>query len=588
MDLQLWVSKFCTALLAAAIILPGNPSGFWSSAYLAEFAPANTYTVNTSLDTPDLDAADGVCVDLNGKCSLRAAIMEANFVKGADTIFLPAGLYLLTRAGVEDAALVGDLDISDDLTIQGAGSGLTIVDGNGALTGDRVFQILSTALNVTMSGIAIRNGRSLSAPGNGGGISMDGAGHLQLSDALLEGNTAQNGGGLYANFSTLGGTIEMNHVILHANKALAGGVGAGGGAYINLLSSSSEVIVRDSQVYSNTVDGTGGGFFVQGSDLARWSIERSAIYSNTAASGGGIGNFLPLTLSDSYLHHNRVTFDGGGIEAYSPFTITRTTLDSNSAHRFGGGIFTLSTGTSALYHRFANLAQSTLSGNSAQYGGGIYHDGFINPDSLLTLNNSTLSGNFVFHPSGATGSINGGGLYAYGGQTFLLYTTIASNRVQLGFPLSASGIGGGLYITATAVLTAESSLIANNTRGNGIMLSVADDCFSHGTTGELSYNLFTTTTDCFVTGGQFGNIVGQDPLLGPLQNNGGLTHTHELLLGSPAIDAIPANSFCVAGVTNDQRAGFRAGGLHRGGSACDIGAYEFDGLFSSFLPLVGK
>ena len=83
------------------------------------------------------------------------------------------------------------------------------------------------------------------------------------------------------------------------------------------------VDVQDSQVYSNTADGTGGGFFVQGTDLAHWSIERSEIYSNTAASGGGIGNFLPLALSDSHLHDNHVTFDGGGIEAFSPLAITR-------------------------------------------------------------------------------------------------------------------------------------------------------------------------------------------------------------------------------------------------------------------------
>ena len=51
------------------------------------------------------------------------------------------GTYTLTIAGTgEDAAATGDLDITDDLTITGAGSGLTIIDGNSL---DRVFDVIS-------------------------------------------------------------------------------------------------------------------------------------------------------------------------------------------------------------------------------------------------------------------------------------------------------------------------------------------------------------------------------------------------------------------------------------------------------------
>jgi hypothetical protein len=118
-------------------------------------------------------------------------------------------------------------------------------------------------------------------------------------------------------------------------------------------------------------------------------------------------------------------------------------------------------------------------------------------------------------------------------------------------------------------------VIANNARGNGITLDTPDDCFSSGSTGTLAYNLIKTITNCFVTGPQGGNIVGQDPRLGPLQNNGGSTHTHALLSGSPAIDA-GAPAGCVDDLdlplTNDQR-GFKRP-VPAGGS-CDIGAYEY-------------
>src|SRR5947208_8337718 len=122
----------------------------------------STYVVNSTADEPDADPADGVCGTASGDCTLRAAIMQANFATGPNTIIVPSGMYLITRVGYDDDALVGDLDIKHDLTIQGAGSGATIIDGNGSVTHDRVFKILSTVQNVTLSGMTIRKGESLS------------------------------------------------------------------------------------------------------------------------------------------------------------------------------------------------------------------------------------------------------------------------------------------------------------------------------------------------------------------------------------------------------------------------------------------
>jgi CSLREA domain-containing protein len=569
-------ARLLFALAFGLALLPAAPLS-------ARATPAAvTYTVDSTADEPAADPASPVCASTpSGRCTLRAAIMRADFAAGPNTIVVPTGTFSLTRPGYDDNALVGDLDIAHDLTIQGAGSSATIVDGNGSVTNDRVFQILSSATNVTITGMTIRNGQSMSSTVGvigGGGLYLEGAGHLQLSDVIVEGNTGQNGGGIYANFSSSGGSITMDNVSVRANTAIAGGVGAGGGLFAYLPSNLSQAVIRDSKVYSNTADGTGGGLFVDGNNSVQWSVQRSEIYSNTAASGGGIGNFVPLSLSDSRLHNNSVTFDGGAIEAESPLVISRTTFDANSAKRFGGAIFSLQTGGNALYPEFAHIVQSTLSGNSAQYGGGIYHDGFIVKNSLLTLINSTLSGNSVFRPVGATGSADGGGLYVYGGQAQLLNATVAGNRVQLRLPPSYPGIGAGLYITASATFSGQNSLIANNTRGNGIILDAEDDCFSSGTVGTLAYALILTTTNCFVTGPQGGLIIGQDPLLGPLRDNGGATQTHALLPGSPAIDA-GAPAGCTddlgAALTADQRGVARPqdGGTGRG-NRCDIGAYE--------------
>lgn len=545
---------------------------------------SSIFTVNSTLDEHNVDASTGLCVSTpSGKCTLRAAIEAANFASTPSKITVPPGVYMLTRPGYDDNALVGDLDIKHDLTVQGGGSGATIVDGNGAVTHDRVFQILSSASAVTMTGMTIRNGLSLSSTVGtigGGGLYMEGSGHLQLNDVIFAGNTALNGGGLYTNFASQGGSLEMDHVVVRTNTVIAGGVGAGGGIFAYIPSSLSQIAIRDSQVYSNSADGTGGGLYVDGNNTTQWSIQRSQIYSNTAASGGGIGNFVPLALSDSVLHDNHVSFDGGAIEAFSPLVILRTTLAANSAGRFGGAIFSLATYANPAFPEFAHIEQSTLSGNFAQYGGGIYHDGYITPNSLLTLVNSTVSGN------GVSKNGDGGGIYVYGGQAQLLNATVAYNRVYLGSPIRGTGIGAGLYITASATFTAENSLIAKDARGNGITLDTPDDCFSSGTVGTLAYDLILNTTNCFVTGPQGGLIVGQDPLLGPLQNNGGTTQTHALLPGSPAIDTgAPLGCTDDSGnpLTIDQR-----GGKRPINGACDIGAYEYGGLQFLYLPLVKK
>ncbi|HZY40952.1 MAG TPA: CSLREA domain-containing protein [Anaerolineae bacterium] len=69
-------------------------------------AASNTYVVNSTDDLPDADPGDagGICADANGKCTLRAAIMQANFTTDPNTITLPSGVYVLTRQGYDDSA----------------------------------------------------------------------------------------------------------------------------------------------------------------------------------------------------------------------------------------------------------------------------------------------------------------------------------------------------------------------------------------------------------------------------------------------------------------------------------------------------
>ena len=193
-------------------------------------AGAATFAVNSNSDQSDAVPGNGVCSVMAGLCTLRAAIQEANAFAGADVIQIPAGTYTLSIAGAgEENATTGDLDIRDDVTLEGAGSGVTILDG-GAL--DRVLhmQPMNVAtLSVTVRDVTIRNGATADAPGagilhadegsllvedstvsddhvsgstsnaTGGGISSNGVGSLTIRRSLLTGNGAHRGAAIFHN-----------------------------------------------------------------------------------------------------------------------------------------------------------------------------------------------------------------------------------------------------------------------------------------------------------------------------------------------------------------------------------------------------
>ena len=161
-----------------------------------EQAPAAaTFEVDSTTDAVDANPGDAVCDDGFGRCTLRAAIMEAKNLAGRVAINLPAGTYALSIAGrEEDAAATGDLDLADDLAITGDGADTTIVDGGGL---DRVFHILPGS-TVDITGVAVRNGNPGDA--SGGGIFNDKGGTLTLTDSTVAGNSA----------ATLDGGISNN------------------------------------------------------------------------------------------------------------------------------------------------------------------------------------------------------------------------------------------------------------------------------------------------------------------------------------------------------------------------------------------
>ena len=176
------------------------PPAFGLAVLLAAPLPAKDFPVDETADLSDTLPGDGQCLTASGGCSLRAAIQEANAFSDltTDSVSIPAGTYKLTILGVgEDAAFNGDLDITADLDVVGAGPGETIIDANGI---DRVFEI-HDGLVVHISGVTIRNGlatHSIAPAYLGGGINIRAAASVDLEQCEVLDSTAVLGGGLAA------------------------------------------------------------------------------------------------------------------------------------------------------------------------------------------------------------------------------------------------------------------------------------------------------------------------------------------------------------------------------------------------------
>jgi hypothetical protein len=253
--------------------------------------------------------------------------------------------------------------------------------------------------------------------------------------------------------------------------------------------------------------------------------------------------FATVDIEDSVIDGNMSADRGGGVgvSSGSDAAIDTTTISGNDATVHGGGVLVELDGSLA-------ITDSTISGNTASQGGGIAHWG----TEEISLTNTTISGNEA--------EVTGGGMSVEinGGSAALLNVTITDNVADS--DNNANGFGGGVSV-GTGSLAARNTIIA----GNVTLLTGTDpDCV--GTITSQAYNLIgIDSPQCTIAGDTTGNIVDADPMLGPLADNGGLTATHALLPGSPALDAA---GLCPP-PDADQRGEPRPQGI-----ACDIGAYE--------------
>ena len=420
--------------------------------------------------------------------SLRDAIIDANANPGQDTINIPSGTYqFLIAPENEIHSTTGDLDITDDLIINGSGQGSTIIDANDL---DGVFEIFS-GVPVVMNDLTIQNGFRA----NGAGIGS--AGDVTLNNVTVTSNQASNGGGLLN-----AGQMTLNNVTVTSNSANGSGeTGFGGGIFNN---TGATLVIDNSTLEDNVSDSDGAGIF--NNSGAEITISNSSDFSGNEsdAYGGAISNSGDLTISGTTFNLNIADSSGGAIAnlANGILSIANTTLDSNAAINggallnanqttldnvtvtnnsangslsttgFGGGVFN-ETGASL------DVDNSTFENNlSESNGGGIYN----NTDAEITINNSSRFSNN--HSGAYGGAISNSGDLTISGTTFdqniadddggaivnlnnstllMVNSTLTSNEAN-GANL---GGGGAIYIYLSDATISGTTFTGNFTYGEG-------------------------------------------------------------------------------------------------------------------------
>ncbi len=246
---------------------------------------------------------DGLSND--GTCTLREAVISANkdtssgskpgeckAGSGADTIefkFSTRGSWVIkitkTDNGKEDASASGDLDILGSLTIQGPGADQLTVEAVNAK--DRLFHILQSSTNATISGLTLKGG-----------------------------NVSSNGGSVYNN-----GTLKLVESVITGNAAS----GEGGGVY---NSASGNLTIEGSTIAGNTARGNGGG--IAGSGVI--DLSNSTLANNRSLkSGGGISSTMIATMNHVTVAYNQAAARGGGVfVAGGTFNLQNTILAANT------------------------------------------------------------------------------------------------------------------------------------------------------------------------------------------------------------------------------------------------------------------
>ncbi len=464
-----------------------------------------------------------------------------------------AAILCLSASASAVAATTWTVDSCDEANVGTGTIGSLRYAAANALSGDTIDMSALSCSTITLA-----TGSVLLPQTN---ITLKGPGKDALTIESSDGRVLRHDG--------LGGTLTVKNLTV-ANGYLHPAVGSsadGGCIRSNGKVYLSHVAVRSCRASAVGAPARGGGIYALSDVFAKYSDISGNVATHTGGGMGGGGGIFAAGLSGPI----------GPDDPGSHVILASTKLSGNSASTgMGGGV--------RAFHSVSVIA-STISGNTAVSGGGVYmQDNLSSASDTFTLLNSTVSGNL--------GTLRVGGAQTNAGTIHVYNSTVAFNTAG-----SATGYGSRHYAPGLTIsdsgadfsdpanprwkaVTLQSSIFSNNTYTNpattpddiGVAKFTSNSINSTPTSG--SNNLAFATT---IIGLPNVLTTGACPQLEPLRDNGGPTFTHALFGGSPAIDA--GNTFATGLGIFDQRGQARVSG-----AAADIGSFEEqqgDGIFDN-------
>jgi hypothetical protein len=490
----------------------GGPFSAGAGGGIAVVAPTAVVSITNSTIAGNSTPAEGGGV--------AVFLAQAGAITISDSVLLSntgsAGGGLHVRQDQDGLTTIVGSTVSGNSTLRGQGGGLLVtqgpnsglvfshntVDGNSTKgtsgEGGGIHATLRGGHSVISHNKVSRNTTSgTSADGGGIYVTVSSGGDARIASNTVWGNSVSGtfpaGIGIYAGVLS-GGTADILSNLVIANQESDSGDGAGGiGARVN---AGGTLVVRE-----NTLRNNNGGIHA-GSVTGELSILRNQV----------IGNFRSGISLNAYARgsvlvaENRLAWNEIGLSAGVQFGGSVVTMDSSIAYNYSRGV-SVSVGKGSSLQ----ITRTTVHGN-ALHGGSTLRtlDGagvsISNDDGSVLIEQSTISGNRT------AGS--GGGLSASNtphGAFIIRHSTIAMNEADS--DRDGQGTGGGVFVGAGGIFL-DHTILAGNVDHSGRAQDLA---------GVVSSNF---------------SLVGAGAeFLGPLADNGGLTQTHALLPGSPALNA---------------------------------------------------
>ena len=512
----------------------------------------------------------------SGTMTIDGTTMGGNFANGDDADQGGGGLYVDGGTATVSGAV-----FLDNRAAGSAGSGGAILVNGGSLTVNMMTDFTQNrsnraggaievtapnsddAVTVDIDGATFTFNQTGPSPGNGGAIhTTTGDITLSILGSSFDDNIAgAEGGGVWINTGT---TMTATGASFSRNAGRGTGADNGGGGFFNNggTATFNEGTFVDN--VANQGSGSGGAVLAVAGTTTFNGTTFTGNFANRAGGAFEVTDGATLNVSDAVVDGNRTGAspgNGGGLHVTGGgiVTIDGSEFTDNMAENQGGGIWNFSVGT-------MEITRTTVSGNRAPVGGGIYQQGGPNTSGSLMISESLVANNVANQNGGGLalfegatvtvenvtiyGNVSrfGGGVYSIGSDADFDSATIAENTARTS--------GGGLFNEDSndRPVALRNTIVADNTAQNGTNLA--------GRYASEGWNLIGTTPAATTFPAMMSDQTGVDPMLGPLADNGGTTMTAALLAGSPAIDA------------GDTDLGFDQRGVTRT-EPDDVGAFEF-------------